>query len=356
MASFPAPTPPLVLRNGTGRVLLVAPHALTELEAAKPFLNSQSEIQAQLAEEVAEWHDDGSGEAFEEAARRLGAPGLRPVIPRGLMDLNRGWKGRAEAKETLFGKGALSSWASEHLQPGAREALEGWYRGAIGMIQDASKDRKGFVEIHSYGDLGSTYDKEAGGRPVRRSEAALVLSTPWATQYPVGLARLLPGDLRGTPKALERSMDQALERNGFRLGPSPYPATGPWALSMRFLASRWFAWLADTGRLPAATAAHLATLAWTDEQDEEAEAVAKGEREESDRLLGVRKLALDMGEWSHSAGRLGEEFLEQAGCFTAVVEMRNDRVQDAAAFGLAIAEALFEYAKEVDLRKRNEAS
>lgn len=59
-----------------------------------------------------------------------------------------------------------------------------------------------------YGDLGSTYDRLRGGRPLRRSEAAVVLSTPWATQLPVGLARLLPGDLRGTPKARENAVSR----------------------------------------------------------------------------------------------------------------------------------------------------
>jgi len=54
--------------------------------------------------------------------------------------------------------------------------------------------------FQGYGDLGSTYDLQNGGRPLRRSEAAVVVSTPWASQQPVGLARLLPGDLRGTPK------------------------------------------------------------------------------------------------------------------------------------------------------------
>ena len=57
-----------------------------------------------------EWHDVGSGEAFEAACRQLGAPGFRPRLPRGLVDLNRGWKGRAkDEKETLFSKGAISA-------------------------------------------------------------------------------------------------------------------------------------------------------------------------------------------------------------------------------------------------------
>ena len=158
------------------------------------------------------------------------------------------------------------------------------------------------MEIHSYGDLGSTYDLQFGGRPLRRSEAAVVLSTPWATQRPVGLARLLPGDLRGTPKSLERLVDQELEKQGFKLGPSPYPMQGPWAISTRYLASGWFRWLAQKGHLPLETAQHLATLAWENEQDAEAEAVATGQvPEDSPKLRGVRELAVKMGEWSHDA-------------------------------------------------------
>ena len=64
----------------------------------------------QVAEEMNKWHDVGSGEAFEAACRKLGAPGFRPVLPRGLVDLNRGWKGRAkDEQETLFSKGAISA-------------------------------------------------------------------------------------------------------------------------------------------------------------------------------------------------------------------------------------------------------
>ena len=51
-----------------------------------------------------------------------------------------------------------------------------------------------------------------GGRPLRRSEAAVVLSTPWATQRPVGLARLLPGDLRGTPKETRKTGQEEQKR------------------------------------------------------------------------------------------------------------------------------------------------
>ena len=68
-----------------------------------------------------------------------------------------------------------------------------------------------------------------------------------------------------------------LEEKGFRLGPSPYPIQGPWAISTRFLAARWFQWLAQKGHLPAETSEHLSMLAWVNEQDAEAEAVATGQ-------------------------------------------------------------------------------
>lgn len=340
---FPLPTPPLHFLPGHGPILLVSPHATADLAQAVPFVDADPAIQAELAERVAEWHDAGSGEAMAAAAKHLGAPGLAPILPRGLMDLNRGWKGRVEAKETLFGKGALDAWAAAHLQLGGREALEGWYRAALGQIRENAEGVKGFVEVHSFGDLGSTYDMQAGGRPVRRPQAALIGGTPWASAYPVGLARLLPGDLRGTPWPLERAVTDALQSRDFRVGPGPYPNQGPWSLSARFLADRWFRWLAAAGQLPNQTAATLVALAWTDEQDPRLEAVATGQAEEPAELLGVRQLAQAMGGWSHDAGRLGDQFLSEAKVFTLVVELRNDRTADAEAFGTAVAEGLQTY-------------
>eukprot|EP00913_Durusdinium_trenchii_P003972 g3679.t1 len=283
MASLSPKTPLQRREGGADRapVLLVAPHATAELDTVASFVAGWPENRPEVAEEMNEWHDEGSGEAFE------------------------------------------------HLKVGASELLETWYRNALHEIRMASELGHGMVEIHSYGDLGSTYDRLRGGRPLRRSEAAVVLSTPWATQLPVGLARLLPGDLRGTPKArenaaLERLVDEELERAGFHLGPSPYPAQGPWALSTRFLAARWFRWLAQKGHLPSATAEHLVTLAWCNEHDAETEQVATGQldaRNDHSRLQGVRELALRMGDWSHAASQLGDEFCKEAGCFTLVIEM-----------------------------------
>jgi len=47
-----------------------------------------------------------------------------------------------------------------------------------------------------------------------------------------------------------------------------------------------------------------------------------------------------------------EEFMEEDGCFTLIAEMRNDRVNDAAAFGLAVAEALSAYRQTAGLHER----
>eukprot|EP00435_Cladocopium_sp_Y103_P060626 s376_g22.t1 len=331
-------SPCLQYREGSFPVLLVAPHATAELEEVGPFIQGWPDNKLEVAEEMNEWHDEGSGEAFEAACRKLGAPGFRPVLPRGLMDLNRGWKGRErDEKETLFSKGAISAWGLEHLHPDALEPLEERYRGALEKLREASKNLKGFVEMHSYGDLGSTYDLQNGGRPLRRSEAAVVVSTPWATQQPVGLARMLT---KAHPrKKLERLVDLELEKQGFKLGPSPYPIQGPWAISTRYLAARWFRWLAEKGHLPMETAEHMAMLAWVNEQDAEAEAVATGKVPEHGKLRGIRDLAVKMGEWSHSASNLGEVFQQEAKCFTLVIEMRCDLAPRAEAFGLAIAEA-----------------
>jgi hypothetical protein len=340
--SFTVPRPSLRVhgseRGATPPIVLVAPHGTAPLEAAAPLV--EGAVQTDFAARVADWHDEGSAEALEAAADALGLPGFRPGLPRALVDLNRGWTGRTEAKETLFGKGALDAWCSANLRPGARDAVEAYYRAAIAELEAAAAHARGFVELHSYGDLGSTYDREAGGRPVRRAMCAVVTATPWASAYPVGLARLLPGDLRGTPYAIERAVSDSLATAGFMPGPSPYPTQGPWALSTRFLAARWFTWLASTGRLSDEAATRLKRAAWHDEQDAEIEAVATGSVEEPAALRGVRDLARAMGAWSHEAGDLGLRFLDATGTFTLVVELRVDRAADGAAFGRAVAEGL----------------
>ena len=56
--------------------------------------------------------------------------------------------------------------------------------------------------------------------------------------------------------------------------------------------------------MPMETAEHLAMLAWVNEQDAEAEAVATGKVPEHGKLCGIRDLAVKMGEWSHSASDL----------------------------------------------------
>ena len=323
---FPSPDPALVEVSGRNDVVFTAPHGHADFAMAAPFVDPDPAAQAELEARVAEWHDEGSREALHAAATATGRVGLRPVLPRGLMDLNRGWKGRVEAKETLFGKGALDAWAKGHLVAGAESALETWYRAALLEVRRASEGARGLVELHSYGDLGSTYDKQAGGRPVRRSEAAIIPATPWASAYPVGLARFLPGDLRGSDWALDRRVGDALGDAGLRVGPHPYPAQGPWTLSIRFLAARWFRWLGDTGRVGKDTADALIDRAWTDEQSEDAP--------------GSADLAREMGAWSHAPGDLGARFREETGVFTLVAELRVDLVHKAEDFGRAVASAV----------------
>ena len=129
--------------EGGAPVLLVAPHATSPLGAAAGCFVATDDVQAALRARVADWHDEGSGEAMIAAADVLGAPGAHPTLPRGVLDLNRGWKGRAEAKETLFGKGALDAWTVANLIPGAEGDLELWYREALGQLAGASAGARG---------------------------------------------------------------------------------------------------------------------------------------------------------------------------------------------------------------------
>lgn len=330
----------LIATPGAAGALFVAPHATAPVDAAHPYILDDPEVRRGLAAHVEEWHDAGSGRALEACGRALSAPTLRNRLPRGLIDLNRGWRGRADTSDALFGKGALDAWCADHLAPGALERLERGYHQAMDQLAAASSTVRGMIEVHSFGDLGSTYQRLAGGRPMRRPEVAVVTTTPWATAFPVGLARLIPADLRGTPWALERRVGDAVDAVGLSVGPSPYPTTGPWSLSARFLAARWLAWLGRTGQLPAHTVDRLAGLAWHDEQDAELDAVAAGELEEPSHLEGVRELACRLSTWSSEGSELGDRFLREDDTFTLVVELRNDRVERASDFGAAVAEAV----------------
>jgi hypothetical protein len=54
----------------------------------------------------------------------------------------------------------------------------------------------------------------------------------------------------------------------------------------------------------------------------------------------VRELAHRLGQWSHDGADLGDWFGAEDGSFTIGVELRLDRIDDAAAFGEAVADAL----------------
>ncbi|MEQ1570141.1 MAG: N-formylglutamate amidohydrolase [Myxococcota bacterium] len=316
-------------RIGPSTALFVAPHAFAPLEAAIGWIEDDPAIRAAFAERVDDWHDLGTLEALDAATARARAPGLRTSVPRALVDLNRGWRGREEKVETLFGKGAVDAWVRQHLRVGAQEEVEEWYRAALAEVRAAAAGARVLVELHSYGDLGSTYDRNSGGRPMLRPEASVVYGAPWATAYPVGLSRLVPASLRGTRWQMEARLGAALAVHGIELGPSPYPILLPWNLSARFLAERWFRWLGASGRLPERTAARLADLAWTDEQ---AEVV--------DELPGAAGLATELTAWSHHGAELVAAFHEQDGSGTLGVELRIDLRDRAPAFGEAVAEAV----------------
>ncbi len=319
-------------------VVLVAPHATAPLAPATGYIQADPEIQAQFAAHVAEWHDAGSAEVLQACGLALGATTVKAGLPRGLLDLNRGWRGRVEEQETLFGKGAVDRWVGERLNPGALEQLGGLYHGAMTQLRQAARGTRGIVELHSYGELGSTYDQLNGGRPVRRAAMAIVDSVPWRSARPVGLARLIPGDLRGLPWSLHRRLGDELAAAGLALGPHPYPAQAPWTLSGRYLAERWFQWLAATGRLPAATAERLGELAWSDEQHPDLDRTIAGEAVLG--LEGAQEIAQITLAWDAQASRLAEQFLAETGAFATTVELRLDLIDQAEAVGQAVARAL----------------
>lgn len=328
---------------GSGPVLWVAPHAPASVPEADRWVRDEPALRAAFAERIETWHDGGTDASLAGATGATGWAGLHPTLPRGVVDLNRPWKGRQEAQETLFGKGALDQWTRGALQPGAAEEIEAWHRSALAQIAQVAEPCRGLAEIHSYGDLGSTYDRMAGGRPVRRSEVSIIPSTPWNTGRPVGLSHLIPADLRGTPRALERAVEDAVGAIGLALGPHPYPPLSPWAVSVRFLAARWFRWLGRAGELPAETAAHLAHLAWVDEQNPAIDDVIAGRMPEEGPWLGVGALARRIGAWTHDGARLGDRFLAEDGAFTLVVELRIDLVDRSGAFGAAVARGVQAY-------------
>ncbi|MCA9489420.1 MAG: hypothetical protein KC621_05840, partial [Myxococcales bacterium] len=296
-------------------------------------------ILGELEARVEDWHDPGTDVALAAATAHSGQHGLKQSLPRGLLDLNRGWRGRPEEKETLFGKGTLDQWVRANLRPGAEDELHAWYVEALAEVRAAARGARGLVELHGYGDLGSTYDRMAGGRPNRRSEVSVVHGAPWASPFPIGVARLVPASLRGTPWAVEARLGEQLARRGLALGPSPYPSILPWTVSARFLVERWFSWLARIGRLDAEVARRLSDLAWTDELSTELDAAVTGEAT-AHAWPGVRQLADVIGAWTHEGADLADTFAKEDGTFTLGVELRCDRVDRATDFGEAVADAV----------------
>lgn len=329
------PTPasaPLLVYPGAGPVVFVAPHAAASVAGVRHLF--RPEEHEALDARVADWIDEGSLEALDAAHAVSGAPAARPSLPRAIFDLNRG-EVRPGVKETLFDKGALDDWTSTRLSPEGADALRVIHRAQIATLRELCEGRTGLVELHSYGELGSTYDQLNGGRPVRRAEACIVESMPWATATPLGLARLVPGDLIGCPWRMRRRIGDALAEYGIELGPSPYPRQGPWTLSARLLASRWFGFVAARGLLPAETAAWLDDRVWgVDAMNPRIDAAAAGQPDPA--LPGLDTFARRIGAWSREPSELGAEFLAETGTLAFGVELRLDLAPRADQVGMAV--------------------
>jgi len=323
---------PLLVHPGTGPVVFVAPHAAASVASVRHLFRPEEHVE--LDARVADWIDEGSLEALDAAHAVSGGPAARPSLPRAIFDLNRG-EVRPGVKETLFDKGAVDDWTTARLTPDAAEALRAIHRAQIATLRELCDGRTALVELHSYGELGSTYDQLNGGRPVRRAAACIVESMPWTTATPLGLARLVPGDLIGCPWPIRRRIGDALADQGIELGPSPYPRQGPWTLSARFLASRWFDFIAARGLLPDATAAWLKDRVWgVDAMNPRIDAAAAGQPDPE--LPGLDTFSRHIGAWSREPSELSAEFLRETGTLAFGVELRLDLAPRADLVGMAV--------------------
>lgn len=324
-------------------VVLVCPHPAAPVDPIRAFYACDPDTQREVEARVLDWTDAGALEATTACAEALPALALRPALSRAAVDLNRSWDASVDpaAAETLLGKPALDAWSRDHLAAGAADALRIWHRRALAELRAAAAAPgvRALVEIHSYGALGSTYDRLAGGRPVRRPPSAIVRGGPWKTAYPSGLSRLLPACLDGTPWHVEAALAPELAAAGFPPGPDPYPAAlkgspPPWSVSSRFLAERWFRWLGRAGLLSGGAAERLADLAWEGEHADPIVAL-----DEADRPAAADLAAL-LAAWTPEGSALADRFHAEDGSFTAIVEMRDDLVPRAPDLGRAVATGL----------------
>lgn len=310
-------------------VFLITPHAGGDFARGRTYY--QDGLDTELADRFEDWHEGGAAAVAVAMSEVLGVPSVQVGLPRDVVDLNRPLLVEPPAVETLFGKSAIDAWTRGRLRPGAEAELRAYYAASMAEIRAASASARVFVEIHEYGEKGSTYDQQgAERRPFRRPPCALIPGTPWSTSDLSslrGIERLLPANLAGLPWPLELAVGNAL-RPPFIPGTSPYPTRTPWALSSRFLAAGFFAWAGRAGVLPAAAAAALADRAW-------------GDPLVGPAIEGTEALAARVAEWKGDGGAgLVDRFNEEAGVATMVIEIRNDLRADAAALGRQVGEGI----------------
>lgn len=310
-------------------VFLITPHAGGDFARGRSFY--QDGLDAELADRFEDWHEGGAAGVAVALSDVLGRPTTQVGLPRDVVDLNRPLLSEPPAVETLFGKSAIDGWTRARLRPGAEAELRAYYAASMAEIRAASRSARLFVEVHEYGEKGSTYDQQgAERRPFRRPACALIPGTPWSTSDLSslrGIERLLPANLAGLPWPLELAVGARL-RPPFIPGTSPYPTRTPWALSSRFLAAGFFAWAGQAGVIPVAAAAALADRAWGDPFD-------------GAPVDGTEELAARVAEWKGDGGAgLVDRFNVEARLATMVIEIRNDLRADAAALGRQVGEGI----------------
>lgn len=313
---------------------LVTPHAGARRDAAAQYY--RPEAHAALPARYDDWYEAGAELAAAACARHLGIDVFQADLPRDVLDLGRPLLTEPPAVETLFGKSAVDQWTRARLVPGAETDLSRHYYQRLAELRAWSRGHRLLVEVHEYGKRGSSYDQVSRDRrPTRRPECAIIPGSPWASSdlsVLAGLERLCPASLSGGRPALELAVLNALVP-AFSPGSSPYPQRSPWAVSSRFLASRFFEWTAGAGLLPERTADALAAAAWEDPLHP---ALLE--------LPGVAEFGRRVNDWDADEGNdWAEAFARDTGVATLVVELRLDQRDRADGFGQCLAVGLHHY-------------
>ncbi len=313
---------------------LVTPHAGAAPDSGFRFYSP--EFHAELPARFDDWYERGAEIAAGACARVLGVEVFAAELPRDVLDLGRPYLERPPEVETLFGKSAVDKWSRSRLVDGGAAELRARYYARLAALREASRDSTVMVEVHEYGKKGSSYDQASSSRrPTRRPECAIIPGSPWNTSdlsQLLGLERLLPGSLSGSRAALDLAVLDAVYP-AFVPGPSPYPSRSPWAVSSRFVASRFFRWAGEKGLLPLDTASRLEDAAWGDPLNPAWL-----------DLPGASEFAARVNDWAGDEGNdWADDFAREGGAASLVVELRLDQRERAAGFGECLAVGLRAY-------------